>query len=128
MTEKALDMSSTDASSCYDLPAPGTEYLYDVSGTHDVLQHVNNGCDHQVLLVPQPSLTDPNDPLRWPPWKKWMTFVNALTYSFFGGVTGPIMAAGVDLLAERFQVPIQKLVYANGATLICQGVFTVLWM
>lgn len=124
MEEKAPDDSS---SSYHDLAAPGTEYLYDIGGTHDVLQHVKDGDDH-VLLVPQPSLTDPNDPLRWPTWKKWMTFVNALTYSFFGGVTGPIMAAGLNLLAERFDQPLQKLVYANGATLICQGVFTILWM
>lgn len=117
----------TAHSSCTDLQAPGTEFLYDVGRTHDALQHVQDG-DDRVLLVPQPSLTDPNDPLRWPKWKKWMTFMNALTYSFLGGVTGPIMAAGLDILSARFDQPLQALVYANGATLICQGVFTTIWM
>lgn len=31
-------------------------------------------------------------------------------------------------LSEVFQVSFQKLTYANGATLICQGVATTLWM
>lgn len=35
------------------------------------------------------------------------------------------MAAGFNLLAERFDQPVQKLVYANGATLITQGLFTI---
>lgn len=124
---KQAEYFSTDASSsCHDLPAPGTEYLYDANGTHEALQHVSDGDDH--ILVPQPSLSDVNDPLRWPRWKKWMTFANGLAYSFLGGVTGPIMAAAFDLLATRFDEPLQKLVYANRATLITQGLFTVVWM
>jgi hypothetical protein len=47
--------------------APGTELLIDGDSSH--LQHVKKGDGH-VLLLPQPSLTDPNDPLRWPAWKK----------------------------------------------------------
>lgn len=102
MASKQAEYFSTDASSsCHDLPAPGTEYLYDANGTHEALQHVSDGNDH-ILLVPQPSLSDVNDPLRWPRWKKWMTFANGLAYSFLGGVTGPIMAAAFDLLAARF--------------------------
>lgn len=76
--------------------APGTEILYDVANEgptsnklHE-LQHVKSG-DGRILLVPQPSLTDPNDPLRWPSWKKWAVFCNALSYAFMGAVTGPIM-------------------------------------
>jgi hypothetical protein len=29
--------------------------------------------------VPQPSLSDPNDPLRWPSWKKWIVSVPDLS-------------------------------------------------
>lgn len=49
---------------------PGTEILLDLDGSSN-WQHAKVG-HGQVLLVPQPSLTDPNDPLRWPRWKKWM--------------------------------------------------------
>jgi hypothetical protein len=77
--------------------APGTEILYDsgmagISNTN--LQYIEADGGH-VLLVPQPSLTNWRDPLRWPRWKKWMVLFNGCWYSFNGAVTGPIMAAGL---------------------------------
>ena len=82
--------------------APGTEILYDEEGEHGAtshwlhtLQHVPKGDSH-ILLVPQPSLTDPNDPLKWSTFKKWVVLLNAVFYSFMGAVTGPIMAAGKE--------------------------------
>lgn len=65
--------------------APGTEILVDEdqNGYTHTLQHLKKGDGH-VLLVPQPSLTDVNDPLRWPAWKKWMVrfspFIFILAY------------------------------------------------
>jgi len=78
------------------LHIPGTELLYDINASSQLsnLQHVAHGDGH-ILLVPQPSLTDPNDPLRWPLWKKWAVLMNGVWYSFNGAVTGPIMAAGM---------------------------------
>lgn len=113
--------------------APGTKLLY-----HDEhhaattreghsIQYIERN-DGRIVLVPQPSLTDPNDPLRWPAWLKWSTFLNALFYSFMGGVTGPIMAAMMIPLSGRFGQTLQRMSYANGATLVCQGVGNTLWM
>lgn len=81
---------------------PGTEVLYDLGTSEAIhnLQHVKHGDSH-ILLVPQPSITDARDPLRWTTSKKWIVLFNAVWYSFNGGVTGPIMAAGV------FFAPIQ---------------------
>ncbi|PCG93378.1 Major facilitator superfamily domain, general substrate transporter [Penicillium occitanis (nom. inval.)] len=74
--------------------APGTEILIDQGKQkYEEYQHVTRG-NAQILLVPQPSLTDPNDPLRWPRWKKWLTFANGLFYAFNGAMTGPMMAGG----------------------------------
>jgi hypothetical protein len=80
--------------------APGTTFLID-TGEQDEkanlrlhsLQHAQTG-DGRILMVPQPSLNDPNDPLKWTSWKKWVVLLNACCYSFLGAVTGPIMAAG----------------------------------
>lgn len=84
--------------------APGTEILYDTDGKADThlhdLQHATHG-DSRILLVPQPSLTDPNDPLRWSQAKKWITLLNGCWYAFMGSVTGPIMAAG-EAFKHRF--------------------------
>jgi hypothetical protein len=77
-------------------PVPGTELLIDQdkSDTSHQYQHVACG-DSRIILVPQPSLTDPNDPLLWPRWKKWTVFGNGLFYGFNGAVTGPMMAGGM---------------------------------
>lgn len=74
---------------------PGTEVLYDLGNSDNIrqLQHVKHGDSH-ILLVPQPSLTDESDPLRWSIWKKHVVLFNALWYSFTGAVTGPIMSGG----------------------------------
>lgn len=89
-------MSSTNQQDYQD--APGTEILVDqnerdkeyLHGYQHVVTHRNT----RILLVPQPSLNDPNDPLRWPRWKKWITLFNGLFYSFNGAMTGPMMAGG----------------------------------
>jgi len=101
MAESLQPIDSIDTIAVAFQAAPGTEILFDqeteegAQSRHlHTLQHVKKGDSH-ILLVPQPSLTDPNDPLRWSPLKKWLTFANGLGYSFLGAVTGPIMAAGI---------------------------------
>ncbi|KAK1829933.1 protein HOL1 [Podospora conica] len=35
-----------------------------------------------LILVPRPSDTDPNDPLRWPVWKKHVAFISVCVFTF----------------------------------------------
>ncbi|KAF8851505.1 MFS general substrate transporter [Acephala macrosclerotiorum] len=113
--------------------APGTEILMDEDGSGVTeerlhrLQHAKTGDGH-ILLVPQPSLTDPNDPLRWSTSKKWVVLMNGVAYAFNGAVTGPMMAGGMIQLSAFFGKSLTYLTYANGATLICQGIGNLLWM
>ncbi|KAL5356427.1 major facilitator superfamily domain-containing protein [Aspergillus floccosus] len=111
------------------IAAPGTELLIDQEHLPSVstYQHITHG-DKEILLVPQPSLNDPNDPLLWSRRKKWLTFGNGLLYAFNGAVTGPMMAGGMIQLATFFKRPLSDITYSNGATLICQGLGTLLWM
>ena len=67
-----------------------------------LLQHATSGDGH-ILLVPQPSLTDPNDPLRWGIVKKWAVLLNGSFYAFNGAVTGPMMAGGLYSLFEEIR-------------------------
>ena len=82
--------------------APGTEILFDGSDNGSIserlqhLKHRETG-DGRMLLVPQPSLNDPNDPLNWSTLKKNITFFNGCWFAFMGAITGPIMAAGMYL-------------------------------
>ncbi|CAK7199880.1 hypothetical protein SEUCBS139899_002566 [Sporothrix eucalyptigena] len=109
---------------------PGTELLFDTKAHHGEaagMQFIQrNGVN--VFLVPQPSLTDINDPLKWSPRKKWGTYLNGVAYAFMGSVTGPIMAAGMNSLAATYGTTLQRISYCNGATLICQGVGNIFWM
>jgi hypothetical protein len=96
MANRSQTRGDEDGSTPISVFVPGTEILYDLGNSEQIhhLQHVKHGDGH-ILLVPQPSLTDANDPLRWTKWKKWVVLFNAVWYSFNGGVTGPIMAAGM---------------------------------
>lgn len=82
--------------------APGTEIMMDEDAPGATerrlrnLQHATVGHGH-ILLVPQPSLSDPNDPLRWSSFKKWVVLLNGVAYAFNGAVTGPMMAGGRHL-------------------------------
>jgi hypothetical protein len=82
---------------------PGTEILFDGGSGDGILadgsqlKHRTSG-DRRVLLVPQPSTNDPNDPLNWTTSKKSVTFFNGCWYAFMGAITGPIMAAGRYLM------------------------------
>ena len=113
--------------------APGTEILMDEDGSGaterklHLLQHAKTGDGH-ILLVPQPSLTDPNDPLKWSATKKWAVLMNGVAYAFNGAVTGPMMAGGMLQLTAFFHVSLAMMSYANGATLICQGFGNLFWM
>ncbi|KAJ5807428.1 MFS general substrate transporter [Penicillium robsamsonii] len=110
---------------------PGTEILFDSEGPashlYGHLQHIErNG--QRILLTPQPSQSDPNDPLSWSPLKKGIVFANACVYSFLGGVSGPIIAAGVLQLTEQFDASFQKVNIAVAANVICTGVGCFYWM
>jgi hypothetical protein len=95
-----VQTAETDVIERMFVAAPGTEIMMDEDGGSaterrlHLLQHADSGDGH-ILLVPQPSLTDPNDPLRWSTPKKWTVLMNGVAYAFNGAVTGPMMAGGI---------------------------------
>lgn len=99
MADRNNSADSGDVIESVFVNAPGTEILMDDDGSGatsrhlHTLQHAKTGDGH-ILLVPQPSLTDPNDPLRWSKAWKWTVLMNGVAYAFNGGVTGPMMAGG----------------------------------
>ncbi|KAJ9156240.1 MFS general substrate transporter [Pleurostoma richardsiae] len=104
---------------------PGTEVLIDEDQSEYIhtLQHAKKG-DGRILLVPQPSLTDPNDPLRWSVVKKWIVFVNGLGYTFLGSFIGPMMSGGMVQQAAFFGVSITRLSWSAAIALFMSGIAT----
>lgn len=41
-----------------------------------------SGANNTLVLLPHPSKTDPNDPLRWPRWKKHIAFASVCAFTF----------------------------------------------
>ncbi|KAG9234662.1 major facilitator superfamily domain-containing protein [Amylocarpus encephaloides] len=133
MAKRTQITQSEDAIEAIYVAAPGTEILMDEEGSGaterrlNKLQHAKTGDGH-IILVPQPSTENLNDPLLWSQFKKWSVLTNGVAYAFNGAVTGPMMAGGMIQLAEEFGVSLTYMSYANGATLICQGFGNLLWM
>ncbi|KAJ9489572.1 hypothetical protein VN97_g3724 [Penicillium thymicola] len=54
------------------------------------MKHRETG-DGRMLLVPQPSMEDPNDPLNWSTTKKSLTFFNGCWFAFMGVITRTVL-------------------------------------
>ncbi|KAJ7707446.1 MFS general substrate transporter [Mycena rosella] len=65
------------------------------------LQHAT-GKHKDIILVPQPSKLDPNDPLLWPAWKKHMFFLILIYGTVLAGAVGPLVAADQTHIALLF--------------------------
>ncbi|KAJ7607024.1 MFS general substrate transporter [Mycena polygramma] len=66
-----------------------------------LLQHAT-GKYKDIILVPQPSRIDPNDPLLWPTWKKHMFFLILIYGTVLAGAVGPLVAADQTHIAALF--------------------------
>lgn len=46
------------------------------------LRNASTSDASSLVLFPRPSPTDPNDPLRWPRWKKHVAFLSVCAFTF----------------------------------------------
>jgi hypothetical protein len=68
--------------------------------------------DSDIVLIPQPS-DDPNDPLKWPAWKKTVAAIWAMFFSGMGGWVIGGVGSGIPLLIHDFGKDLNTTV--NGA-------------
>ncbi|KAJ6507739.1 MFS general substrate transporter [Mycena vitilis] len=66
-----------------------------------LLQHAT-GKHKDIILVPQPSRIDLNDPLLWPAWKKHVFFFILIYGTVLAGAVGPLVAADQTHIAALF--------------------------
>ncbi|OQN97264.1 hypothetical protein B0A48_16806 [Cryoendolithus antarcticus] len=90
--------------------------------------HANNGTSNDLILHPAPNPNDPNDPLRWPRWKKHVCFASVCAFTFlanFGiGGLGPAFY-GLSLEFEKTQTETSALLLWPILTF---GLFNFLWV
>ena len=53
--------------------------LNELDSSHGTVLLRSTSTPDQLILHPQPNPNDPNDPLRWPTWKKWMLLSSIFT-------------------------------------------------
>lgn len=107
--------------------APGTVVLReeatptrDESVTTVALKH-GTGKDAHIILAPQPS-DDPNDPLNWSPMKKRIImYIIGLGAILYAAVFGPLMNAGLFVIAAELNVPLAKITLLSGYQLLVAG-------
>lgn len=57
--------------------------LHDLDKTDGTVQLRKSSAEaSSLVLVPRPSANDPNDPLRWPKWKKHVAFTSVCAFTF----------------------------------------------
>ncbi|KAE9972771.1 hypothetical protein EG328_004818 [Venturia inaequalis] len=83
--------------------------LDDTEGT--VQLRTNNTTDSKssaLILLPHPSKTDPNDPLRWPRYKKHIAFTSVCAFTFLTNFAIGGLAPAFFILSQEFnKTPVQ---------------------
>ena len=63
---------------------------------------LHNDKDTAVILYPAPSPTDPNDPLRWPLWRKHVAFGSVCAFAFLSNYAIGGLAPAFYILSMEF--------------------------
>ncbi|KAL6712494.1 hypothetical protein ACN47E_000371 [Coniothyrium glycines] len=71
-------------------------------GTVVLQQASADGSSPHLVLVPAPSSTDPNDPLRWPKYKKHIAFASMCAFTFMTNYSIGGLAAAFYVLSVEF--------------------------
>ena len=103
---------------------PATVILDEHSAqTEEVTSQLKHGTgkSSHIVLVPQPS-EDPNDPLNWSASRKLMvTMIVGFGSCLYASTLGPLLNAGLFVIATEFEVPITRIVIISGYQLLVAG-------
>jgi MFS family permease len=81
-----------------------------------------------LLLYPPPSPTDPNDPLRWPRWKKHTAFLSVCAFTFLTnyGIGG--LAPAFYILSQEFDKSVAETSDLLLWPILVLGAFNFFWV
>ncbi len=71
-------------------------------GTVQLRKETANSSTDSLVLVPRPSDHDPNDPLRWPQWKKHVAFLSVCSFTFLTNYAIGGLASAFYLISIEF--------------------------
>lgn len=102
--------------------------LKDIDVTEGTVQLHSQSDDGHLILHPPPNLNDPNDPLRWPRWKKHVCFASVLSFTFLTNFAiGGLAPAFYELSIQFDKTPTQTTALLLWPILVL-GVFNFFWV
>ncbi|KAL2865075.1 major facilitator superfamily domain-containing protein [Aspergillus lucknowensis] len=81
----------------------------------------------QEATPTQPDAASPNDPLKWPAWRKDAVLLAVGINSFLAAALTPILATGFPEISDEFGVGLQKVSFTIGIYMLGLGVGAVVW-
>jgi MFS family permease len=105
--------------------------LHDLDRTEGTVQlRKSAGADSSssLVLVPRPSDTDPNDPLRWPRWKKHVVFMNVCAFTFLTNYALGGLAPAFFVLSQEFDKTMPEISDLLVWPILVLGVFNFFWV
>ncbi|KAH0140778.1 MFS general substrate transporter, partial [Aureobasidium melanogenum] len=89
---------------------------------------LHNDKDTAVILYPAPSPTDPNDPLRWPLWRKHVAFGSVCAFAFLSNYAIGGLAPAFYILSQEFGKTQHQTSELLLWPVLVFGVFNFLWV
>jgi MFS family permease len=103
--------------------------LHELDTTEGTVQlRKGDADDASLVLVPRPSASDPNDPLRWPTWKKHVAFLSVCAFTFLTnyGIGG--LAPAFFILHLEFNKTMTETSELLLWPILVLGVFNFFWV
>jgi len=103
--------------------------LHDLDKTEGTVQLRKSSAEaSSLVLVPRPSETDPNDPLRWPTWKKHVAFISICAFTFLTNYAIGGLAPAFYGLSIEFDKTMTETSALLTWPILVLGVFNFFWV
>ena len=102
--------------------------LRDLDNTEGSVQLHSKSDDGHLILHPQPNAQDPNDPLRWPRWRKRICFFSVCFFAFMTNYAIGGLAPAFYPLSLQFHKSMTETSDLLIWPILVLGVFNFLWV
>lgn len=113
------------------MPLLRLKNLHELDATEGTVQlrKASDGAGNgELILVPHPSAHDPNDPLRWPRWKKHVCFMSICAFTFLTNYAIGGLAPAFYLLSIEFDKSMTETSDLLLWPILVLGVFNFFWV
>jgi len=99
-------------------PVPGTVYLRPEEGDKTAFGQ---------SLFPVPTL-DPNDPVRWPKWRKYMYLFCVIFFTLLGNSSCLTPSVFFVPWSKEFDVPVTQVTDVQNYAILTYGLVNLIWV